>query len=110
MLDLGWPIDHPETRHAYMPLHNAAWGGYADLVDLLIERGAPVDVRDPEYYGTPLGFAIHCCCVEGRHPEGEYTRVVTSLIDAGCPWDPSIYPTGHPKIDEALRARGAGAD
>ena len=27
MLDLGFPIDHPETRHAYSPLHNAAWGG-----------------------------------------------------------------------------------
>ena len=77
----------------------------ADLVDLLIERGAPVDLRDPKYDSTPLGFAIHCCCSDGRHPEGEYTRVINALIDAGSPWDPSIYPTGNAKADAALGPR-----
>jgi len=105
MLDVGFPIDHPETRHGWMPLHNAAWGGYGDLVDLLIERGHPLDLRDPGFGGTPIGWAIHCCCNEGRHPEGEYGRVVGALIDAGCPWDPPIYPTGDSRIDEAFEPR-----
>lgn len=105
MLDLGFPIDHPETRHDYSPLHNAAWGGYADIVDLLIERGAPIDLRDPEYDSTPLSHAIWCACEDGRHPEGDYRRVVGALIDAGSPWDPSFYPTGDRRVDAALEPR-----
>ncbi len=105
MLDLGFPIAHPETSHGWSPLHNAAWGGYADLVELLIARGHPVDVRDPRYNATPLGFAIHCATVAGRHPEGEYERVVGALIDAGSPWDKAIYPTGDDRVDRALAAR-----
>ncbi len=107
MLDLGFPIEHPENSHGYAPLHNAAWGGYADLVDLLIERGAAVDRRDPTYKATPLGFAIHCCTQDGRHPEGEYGRVVESLLQAGSPWDPKIYPVGNDQIDEVLEASPA---
>lgn len=108
MLDLGFPIAHPETTHGYTALHNAAWAGSAALVDLLIERGHPVDIRDPGYNATPLGFAIHDCIVEKRHPEGEFGRVVKSLIDAGSPWDPSIYPTGDPRIDEVLKPLVSG--
>jgi hypothetical protein len=102
MLDVGFPIAHPERTHGYSPLHNAAWSGSADLVDLLIARGAPVDLVDPTYNSTPLGYAIYDCTVEKRHPEGEFGRVVRSLLEAGSPWDPKIYPTGDPQIDEAL--------
>jgi ankyrin repeat protein len=105
MLDVGFPVAHPERSHGYSPLHNAAWAGSADLVDLLIARGHPLSLRDPGYNATPLGYALHDCLVEKRHPEGEFGRVVASLIDAGCPWDRSIYPTGDPRVDEVLRER-----
>ncbi|HEV3201326.1 MAG TPA: ankyrin repeat domain-containing protein [Bryobacteraceae bacterium] len=105
MLDIGFPVAHPERSHGYSPLHNAAWAGSADLVDLLIERGAPVDLRDPVYHATPLGFAIYDCTVEKRHPEGEFGRVVKSLLDAGSPLDDVKYPTGDGRIDEVLRPR-----
>ena len=97
-----------ERSHGYSPLHNAAWGGYADLVDLLIERGHPVDHRDPVFQATPLGWAFHCCFHEGRHPEGEYGRVTASLIHSGCSWDATIYPTGDPGVDAALEPLLAG--
>ena len=102
MLDVGFPVAHPERSHGYSPLHNAAWAGSADLVDLLIERGAPVDLVDPTYHATPLGFAIYDCTVEKRHPEGEFGRVAQSLIAAGSPWDPLDYPTGDARIDAVL--------
>jgi ankyrin repeat protein len=105
MLDLGFPVAHPETSHGYSPLHNAAWAGSADLVDLLIERGHPVDLVDPTHHATPLGFAIYDCTVEKRHPEGAYGRVVKALLDAGSPWDALSYPTGDARIDDALRPR-----
>ena len=34
--------------------------GHAEVVKLLVERGARLDIRDTIYQGTPLGWAIHC--------------------------------------------------
>jgi hypothetical protein len=104
MLDLGFPVAHPERTHGYTPLHNAAWAGSGDLVDLLIARGHPVDIRDPAYDATPLGYALHDCLVEKRHPEGEFARVVRSLLEAGSPLNNVKYPTGDAELDEILHA------
>jgi hypothetical protein len=104
MLDLGFPVAHPERSHGYTPLHNAAWAGSGDLVELLIARGHPVDIRDPAYDATPLEYALHDCLVEKRHPEGEFARVVTALLEAGSPLERVEYPTGDAAVDEALRA------
>jgi ankyrin repeat protein len=98
MLDLGFPIAYPERSHGYSALHNAAWSGSGDLVDLLIARGAPVDLVDPVYHSTPLGFAIHDCLVEKRHPEGDFVRVVKALLAAGSPT--------VPRVEEVLQQRG----
>jgi ankyrin repeat protein len=105
MLDLGFPLTHPETSHGYTALHNAAWAGAADLVDLLLQRGHPVDIVDPTYHATPLGFAMHDCLVEKRHPEGEFARVLQLLLDAGSPWSAPCYPTGEADVDNVLRPR-----
>jgi ankyrin repeat protein len=105
MLDVGFPLTHPERSHGYTPLHNAAWAGSAELVDLLLERGHPVDIEDPVYHATPLGYALHDCLVEKRHPEGDFVHVVGALLDAGSPWDALDYPMGDAGIDEVFRSR-----
>ena len=102
MLDLGFPVAHPEHSHGFTPLHNAAWAGSGDLVELLIGRGHPVDIRDPSYSATPLGWALHDCLVEKRHPEGEFARVVKTLLEAGSPLERVEYPTGDAAVDEVL--------
>ena len=104
MLDLGFPVVHPERSHGYTPLHNAAWAGSGDLVELLIARGHPVDIRDPAYDATPLGYALYDCLVEKRHPEGEFARVIKALLEAGSPLKGLKYPTGDAAVDEVLRA------
>ena len=104
MLDLGFPIAHPERSHGYTALHNAAWSGDADLVDLLIARGHPLDVRDPGFNATPLGYALYDCLVGKRHPEGKFARVVKSLIEAGCLFEGHKYPIGNEEIDAVLKA------
>ena len=40
-------------------LHNAAWGGFAPLVTLLLENGARTDGRDNQWNGTPADWAEH---------------------------------------------------
>ena len=103
MLDLGFPVAHPERNHGYTPLHNAAWAGSGDLVELLIARGHPVDIRDPGYDATPLQYALHDCLVTKRHPEGEFARVVKALLEAGSPVKGVEYPTGDAALDEVLQ-------
>jgi Ankyrin repeats (many copies) len=99
MLDLGFPVAHPERSHGYTPLHNAAWAGSADLVELLISRGHPADIRDPVYHATSLDWALHDCLVEKRHPEGEFARVVKALLEAGSPLKDVKYPTGDAAVE-----------
>ena len=99
MLDLGFPVAHLESNHGYSPLHNAAWSGNAALVDLLLSRGHPVDLVDPRYNSTALGYAIHDCVTEKRHPEGEFAHVVRSLLRAGSTWTPGMFPCGDAKVD-----------
>jgi len=103
MLDLGFPVAHPENSHGYTPLHNAAWQGSGDLVELLIARGHPVNIRDPRYAATPLQYALYDCLTEKRHPEGEFARVIMSLLEAGSSLTDIKYPTGDASVDEVLR-------
>ena len=103
MLDLGFPVDVPESNHGYLPLHNAAWCGAPELVELLLSRGHPVDRRDPGYHSTALGFALHSARVARRHPEGDFPRVVHLLLESGTPLDEGRYPTGDAAIDAVIQ-------
>lgn len=105
MLELGFPVTQTERSHGYTALHNAAWSGSADLVELLLQYGAPVDLQDPGFSSTPLGYALYDCLFEKRHPEGDFRRTIELLIDAGSAWDPLEYPTGEPQVDDVYRAR-----
>ena len=52
---------NPEGYHDHStPLHQAIASNQPDVVRLLVERGARLDMRDTLYGGTPLGWAIHC--------------------------------------------------
>ena len=41
------------------PMHNAAWAGDLEMVELLVELGADPNLREPTYHATPLGWAAH---------------------------------------------------
>ena len=103
MLDLGFPVAHPERSHGYTPLHNAAWAGSGDLVELLIARGHPVDIYDPAHDATPLGYALHDCLVEKRHPEGEFARVVKALLEKHGRREPYRLYERREELTAALR-------
>ncbi len=51
---------NPPNCHAHStPLHQAAFAGHLDVVRLLVERGARLDLQDKIYEGTALNWAEH---------------------------------------------------
>ena len=70
-------------------LHWAAYCAHIDIVKLLLERQASVDVKDKSFGGTPLGWALYGWsepAPEGQH--GNYYDVVALLVAAGAFVDP----------------------
>jgi ankyrin repeat protein len=66
-------------------LHWAAFGGHADIVDLLLRANAPVNIKDQRFDGTPLGWALYGWSKPA--PESKNTRyydVVDLLVRAGA--------------------------
>jgi hypothetical protein len=62
MLDAGEDPDrlNPPGHHAHTtPLHQAVYAGHLDAVELLVERGARLDIADTIYGGTALNWARH---------------------------------------------------
>lgn len=63
LLDAGEDANrfNPPGAHAHStPLHQAIAAGHLDVVKLLIDRGARVDIKDTIHHGTPLGWANYC--------------------------------------------------
>jgi len=51
---------NPDGYHSHStPLHQAVWAKHGDVVHLLVERGARLDIKDTVYQGTPLDWAIY---------------------------------------------------
>lgn len=62
---------NPMGIHSHStPLHQAALSGHYDVVRLLVERGARLDLRDAWFQGTPEGWATYA----GKIDIAEYLR------------------------------------
>jgi hypothetical protein len=67
---------NPDGFHSHStPLHQAVWSDHEDVVRLLVERGARLDIPDTIYQGTPLGWANY----------GGRTAIAVYLRDRGAP-------------------------
>jgi ankyrin repeat protein len=82
MLEAGWP---PEARgqHNATPLHWAGFHGNAGMARVLLQHGAPVNVKGDEYNGTPLGWAIHGAEHGWHRKTGAYAETMEVLRAAG---------------------------
>ncbi len=58
LLDLGTPLEIEDTNGQRL-LHEAAAANTVHVGQLLIERGAELDHREPNWHATPFGFAGH---------------------------------------------------
>jgi peptide-methionine (S)-S-oxide reductase len=61
-VDLGVPS--PDLYSHATALHHAVYSGSLESVKVLVEAGAPLDVKDSAYGGTPLGWADY-----GKHED-----------------------------------------
>ena len=78
LLEAGWPVATPGQAGA-TALHWAAWHGNAEAVRILLEHGAPRDVTDPEYGGTPRNWAEHGVRNSWHRTRGNYPEVISLL-------------------------------
>lgn len=83
-----------------MALHVAAWKAFHKTLKFLIERGAPVDVRDGKGR-TPLALAIKAC-VDSYWSERRSPESVEALLRAGASVTGVDFPSGYTKADELL--------
>jgi len=59
-LDAGADVNRALPVHGHsMPLHQAAINDDLPMLELLVARGARLDMRDTLWNGTPLGWAVH---------------------------------------------------
>jgi hypothetical protein len=66
---------NPVGGHSHAtPLHQAAGAGHEELVKLLVERGARLDMKDVLWLGTPTDWARH----EGKSQVEAYLRAAAT--------------------------------
>jgi ankyrin repeat protein len=83
MLEAGWPVD-ARGQHGGTPLHWAAWHGNAEMARELLRRGAPLDVKDTDHDGTPIGWAVYGSVHGWNCRTGDYGGTVDALLRAGA--------------------------
>lgn len=84
LLDHGVDVTARDPDGGGTALHVAAYRGSAGLVELLIGRGAPVNVNDDRHGTPPLVWALHAWLVEGRGHVESYGAVLKRLAAAGA--------------------------
>jgi ankyrin repeat protein len=115
LLDLGVPVSAPfvqgdgyfdEAKNS-TALHVAAWRARHRTVKLLIERGAPLDLRDGKGR-TPLMLAVKAC-VDSYWSDWRSPESVAALLAAGASVDGVAMPSGYAEVDRLLANHRSGA-
>jgi Ankyrin repeats (3 copies) len=107
LLELGFKVD--ATPYGISGLHWAAYTARVDIVKLLLERNAPVELRDGRHGGTPLGWVFHAWADSPPEPEAEprrYCEVVKLLVAAGATIDSALPsdPRRRARVLQKIRA------
>ncbi len=90
LLAAGWPVND-RGPFGGTAVHWAAWHGNHGMVQDLLARGPDLELKDTQYGGTPLGWALHGSLNSWHRPSGDYGATVESLLTAGAA-APEITP------------------
>jgi ankyrin repeat protein len=99
MLDLGFSTDDRSVT-GDRPLHSAAYAGNAQVVRLLIERGADLDARDGRFQATALAWAT-VGSGELSDEAGDWRETVRLLVEAGADRE-GAWIVGKPPSEEVM--------
>lgn len=93
MMSFGFDLTI-ENEYGGTPLHWAAWFGRTDVVSLLVDAGASLNVRDKTYGSSPVAWAAHGShfC---RQADDDYGAIVELLITRGSSIDFSVNKWGE---------------
>lgn len=100
MLEAGF---EPHVRGAEdsTPLDRAAFHGFIDVVNLLLQHDPPLTERN-KHGASPLDSAIYGSVHSWRR-DGDFPATVAALIQAGSKVDPNAVPSGNEEVDAVLR-------
>jgi ankyrin repeat protein len=101
LLAAGVPVDN-RGELGGTALHWACWKGYADLVELLIERGASLAIEDEQFRAPPAGW-LHHGTTNCPERDGDHAQVARLLIAAGASMLACNTATGNAAVDAVLR-------
>jgi ankyrin repeat protein len=108
MAEAGWPVD-ARGQHNATALHWAGFHGNAEMARVLLEHGAPVNVKGDDYDGTPLDWALHGSRHGWRAKTGDYAGTVEAMLAAGAEPPPVIDGTrGTQAVIDVLRRHARG--
>ena len=97
----GWRSKDGDTG-----LHWATYGPHLNVVKLLLQRGAPVNVRDERFQGTPLDWALYGWSRSKDKTERERCyEIVALLARAGAELDPQWYEQNEERRQAADKFR-----
>jgi ankyrin repeat protein len=108
MLELGFDPLIGNANGATV-LHCAAWQGSATCVAAVLRQPAAsalVNLREPVYGATPLGWCCHGSCHGPRHRE--HARIARMLLEAGTRLDPKPGDMSD-EVRAVIEAHAAGA-
>jgi ankyrin repeat protein len=105
LLAAGVPVDS-RGEHGGTALHWACWQGYADLVKLLIDRGASLTIEDETFHGPPAGWFAHGLR-NSPERDSDYPQVARLLLAAGARFADVDIPTGDAAVDAVLSGAGS---
>lgn len=84
LLDHGVDPGAARGEDGQTALHVAAYQGDAAMVQLLLRRGAPLDVTDQVYRTPPMVWALHAWLREDRQDGMAYAAILRTLAAAGA--------------------------
>ncbi|HEY7323753.1 MAG TPA: ankyrin repeat domain-containing protein [Streptosporangiaceae bacterium] len=115
MLDLGFPVN-VRGEDGTTPLHVAAYAGSAEMVRLLLDRGADLTAPDGTWQSAPLDWAVVGSGYRpATCPDPDWVGAVRLLIEAGASTagislSPDDAKPPSAEVAELLRSYGVGAD